>query len=127
MMSNFDVILLESAARTIPQNSDDFHNNNRNGGAILTIDVSAIVASPALLPRLQLKDKISGNYKDIWTAAASLIAEGTYAYMFGLGGSGNAGDYTEAVNLLMPHTGRLQIFVTNSDSVTYSAVLTLLS
>ena len=47
--------------------------------------------------------------------------------MFGLGGSGSAGDYTEGVNVLIPRTYRLRVEVADTDSATYSAAITLLS
>lgn len=120
------ITLLPSAARTVTNNGPDRANFNDNIGAILVVDVSSITLTPILTPKLQLKDPISGNYIDIWTAAANLIATGTVAYVFGLGGSGGAGDYAEGVNLLVPRTFRFRMIHADTDSATYSAAINLL-
>lgn len=123
---NVELTLLPSAARTATVSSDDQENIGCNKGAILVIDVSDITATPALTPKLQLKDPISGNYKDIWTATANLTAVGMVAYLFGLGGSGSAGDYTEGVNILLPRIFRFQMIHANTDEAIYSAAIDLL-
>lgn len=123
---NVELILLPSVARVATVSSDDQENAGCNKGAILVINVSDITATPVLTPKLQLKDPISGNYKDIWTATANLTAVGVFAYVFGLGGSGSAGDYTEGVNILLPRIFRFQMVHADADSATYSAAIILL-
>jgi len=122
-----EIVLLTSAARTVTENSSDETNFYGNRGVVLVVDVSAITATPILTPKLQLKDPVSGNYKDIWTAATNLIAVGTSAYLFGLGGSGAAGDYVEGVNILLPRIFRFRMIHGDADSATYSVAITLMS
>ena len=123
---NVELILLPSTARIATVSSADQENAGCNKGAILVINVSDKTAAPILTPKLQLKDPISGNYKDIWTASTNLTAVGVFAYVFGLGGSGAAGDYIEGVNILIPRTFRFQMIHVNTDEAIYSAAIVLL-
>ncbi len=127
LRDNTETVLLASAARTTTTDSKDQINYNSNYGAILIVNVSEVTATPVLTPKLRLKDPISENYVDIWTAAATLTATGTTTYLFGLGGSGAAGDYTEATNLLLPRIFRFRMIHADADSATYSAAIILLS
>ena len=124
---NNEIVLLASAARTATADSEDQTNHNSNYGAILIVNVSEITATPVLTPKLRLKDPVSGNYVDIWTAAVNLTAVGTTTYLFGLGGAGSAGDYTEGTNLLLPRTFRFRMVHADTDEAIYSAVIVLLS
>ena len=124
---NTEVVLLESAVRTATTNSTGQINHNNNYGAILVVNVFGMVSTPVLTPKLQLKDPVSGDYVDIWTAAATLTAVGITTYLFGLGGAGSAGDYTEGVNLLLPRSFRFQMVHADADSATYSVAIILLS
>ena len=72
---------------------------------------------------MQWKDPVSGTYEEIWTAAAAITATGQYVYLLGLGGSGSAGDYDEAVNLRIPRTWRLVMTHADGDSITYSVAV----
>jgi hypothetical protein len=117
--NNISVTVLASAARTATTNSADM--TNYNGKAhLFFLNVSAITDTPSITLSLQYKDSISSNYFTIWTAATAVTATGQYAYMFGLGGSGSAGSFTEAVNLRLPRTWRLVATHADADSITYS-------
>lgn len=122
-----EIVLLASKARTATENSPDQTNFYGNRGVILVVNVSDITATPILTPKLHLKDPVSGNYMDIWTAAVNLTAVGMSAYIFGLGGSGAAGDYTEGVNILIPKAFRFQMIHGDADSATYSVAIILMS
>ena len=124
---NNEIVLLASAPRTATTDSEDQTNHNSNYGAILIVDISEITATPILTPKLRLKDPVSEGYVDIWTAAVNLTAVGMTTYLFGLGGSGAAGDYTEATNLLLPRIFRFRMIHADADSATYSAAIILLS
>ena len=124
---NNEIVLLASAPRTATTDSEDQTNHNSNYGAILIVDISEITATPILTPKLRLKDPVSEGYVDIWTAAVNLTAVGMTTYVFGLGGSGAAGDYTEATNLLLPRIFRFRMIHADADSATYSAAIILLS
>ena len=117
--NNHAVSLLASAARTATLQSADqtCYNGTK---MVVTVDISSITDTPSLTPYLQGKDSVSGNYFTIWTATAALTATGTVMYLFALGGSGSAGSYTEAVNLIVPRTWRLGMTHADSDSATYS-------
>ena len=118
-MADTTVTLLASAARTVETNSPAQPGTNASAFVIF-VDVSAITATPGLTPTLEILDPISGNWFVAWRAAAALTATGTYAYIFALGGSGSAGLYTEAVNIRLSRTWRLQMEVADADSATYS-------
>ena len=124
---NTEVVLLDSASRSETTNSKWQTNHNNNYGAILVINVSDMTATPVLTPKLHLRDPASGDYVDIWTAAATLTAVGIATYLFGLGGAGSAGDYTEGVNLLLPRSFRFQMVHADADSAIYSVAIILLS
>lgn len=124
---NVEVVLLDSISRIATTDSKDQTNHNSNYGAILVINVSEITATPVLTPKLRLKDPVSEGYVDIWTAAATLTAVGMTTYLFGLGGAGSAGDYTEGTNLLLPRIFRFRMIHADADRATYSAAITLLS
>ena len=115
--NNQEIVLLASAARTATLQSADIVNYN-GSGLILFLDVSAIDATPTITLSLQIKDSISGNYFTIWTAAAGVSTAVSRAYLFAPGGA--AGSYTEAVNLRLARTWRLNVAHTDADSITYS-------
>ena len=115
--NNQEIVLLASAARTATLQSADIVNYN-GSGLILFLDVSAIDATPTITLSLQIKDSISGNYFTIWTAAAGVSTVVSRAYLFTPGGA--AGSYTEAVNLRLARTWRLNVAHTDADSITYS-------
>jgi len=115
--NNQEIVLLASAARTATLQSADIVNYN-GSGLILFLNVSAITATPTITLSLQIKDSISGNYFTIWTAAAGVSTVVSRAYLFTPGGA--AGSYTEAVNLRLARTWRLNVAHTDADSITYS-------
>lgn len=109
--------LLASAARTVTTNSSDQTNYNHRG-FLLVVDISSI-GTGSITPTIQVKDSISANYKTIWTAAAALIANGTYVYPVYPGSLG-AASFTEIVNAIVGRTWRLAMTANNANSVTYS-------
>ena len=117
--NNVEATLLASAARTATANSADQTNYN---GAVLSIfcDVSSITDTPSITLSVDWKDSISGDYEPIWTATTAITATGEYVYLLGMGGSGSAGDYDEAVNIRIPRTWRLTVTHADADSITYS-------
>lgn len=117
--NNISSTLLASAARTAETNSPDQTNFSHRFLAII-VNVSAIVDTPVLTPKLSIKDSISGNYKVIWTAAANITAAGTYAYAFDVSGLGPAGSFNEVAGIRVTRTWRLTMAVADADSATYS-------
>jgi hypothetical protein len=121
-----EATVLTSAARTATTNSSDQTNYNHNA-LLLFIDVSAINATPSVTPQLDFKDPVSSEYEPIWIANAALTAAGEYVYMFALGGSGSAGEYDEAVNILIPRTWRVTMTHADADAITYTVGSVLLT
>ena len=114
-------VLLASGARTASTTSAD-QTNYEGQAHIIFINVSAVTATPAVTPYLQIKDSISGNYKTVWTAGAAIATTGQYVYLFGLGVlAAAAGSFTEAVNIRLGCTWRLGATHGDTDSITYSA------
>jgi hypothetical protein len=111
--------VLASAARTATLQSSD-QDNEYGRCHILFLNVSAVTATPSITLYLQIKDSISSNYATVWTASAAVTATGQYTYLFGLGGSGSVGSFTEAVNLRLPRVWRLGVTHGDTDSITYS-------
>ncbi len=124
---NTEGTLLASAARTATVTSTDTTNYNNNSGLLLFIDVTSITASPSVTAQLDWKDPASGDYEPVWIATVAIVGTGEYIYMFGLGGVGSAGEYDEAVNILIPRTFRLTMTHADSDSITYSVGYNLLN
>lgn len=122
---NTDITLLEQAVRTIEANSGDQINSSWKG-LILFVRVYAIMNTPSITPRLQIRDNISRVYFTVWTAAAAITAVGSYVYIFDLGGMGFGGNYTEAVNLRLGRVWRLIIQHADADAIEYSVSATLL-
>ena len=118
--NNEEITVLTSSPRTSTVESADIINYNGQA-MIMFVDVSALSATPAIKPRLQIKDPVSGNYHQVWEASASITTVSTTVFYFGNGGS--AGVFTEAINLRMPRTWRLQMFHGDADSITYSVAI----
>lgn len=120
---NVEGTLLASAARTATVQSADQTNYNGRG-LILFVNVSSTTATPEITPELQIKDSISGQYFTVWTAAAALSATGQYAYLFVPGGA--QGSYTEAVNIAIGRSWRLEMNHVDADSISYSVSCSIL-
>lgn len=69
--------ILASAARTASVNSPDISTAGATG-LIVVIDVTAITASPSIVPKIQMRDVLSGKYVDVLTGAA-ITGTGTTA------------------------------------------------
>jgi len=55
------------------------------GSLWLVIDVTALSATPAVTPSLQIQDPVSQKFLTLWTAAAAITdvtGQGTYLYYF---------------------------------------------
>ena len=74
-MNNFNEIALESAARTADDNSGDITNSCHRGCHVI-IDVTAISATPSVVPTIQGKDATSGKYYTL-LAGSAITGTGT--------------------------------------------------
>lgn len=68
-MANRSRTIFASAARTATHNSDDIPNPHARG-LVVTIDVTAITATPSVVFKIQAKDDASGKYRDVLESAA---------------------------------------------------------
>lgn len=111
-----EVTVLASAARTASVNSADQRNYNASGLA-LTIDVTAITATPSVTFAVKYKDSLSGKYVTLLTSAA-ITAVGTTVLRIGPW-------LTAAANLVardvLPVVWRVEATHGDADSITYSA------
>lgn len=119
--NNVELTLLASAARTATTPTPDQTNYNWRG-LVLFIDVTARAGATTLTPSLQIKDPIGGDYITVWTAAAAInTADGSFAYLFYPSPLADAAElYTEAVDLTIPRTWRVNVVHSDGSSITYS-------
>jgi hypothetical protein len=110
-----ETTLLTSAARTTTQTSADIPTYNLSGITV-TLDLTAIVASPSLVVTIDGKDSPSGKYYNLLTSAP-IIAVSTNVYRVALG-------ITVApnlnVSLPLPRFVRTVVTPADADSATYS-------
>jgi len=107
-------VVLASAARTATVTSDDQVNVDYNGVHI-SIVVSAVTATPSVVPKIQGKDA-SGNYYDILVGAAITGTGTTVLRVFP-----NATDATNlTANDFIPKNWRIVMTHGDTDSITYS-------
>lgn len=113
---NSEVTLLASAARTATVDGAD-QDNPEARGLHVTIDVTAISATPSVVAKIQGKDPASGKYHDILEATA-ITATGTTVLKVYPGIPVVAGGVASDV---LPKTWRLRMEHADADSITYSA------
>ncbi len=122
-----NVTLLASAARTADVNTEDQHNAHIHGhpirGVKVTIDATAIAATPSVVFTIQGKDPLSGQYFTV-LASAAVTATGTTVLTVypGIAASANV-----AASDVMPTTWRVNCDHADADSITYSINADLLS
>lgn len=116
--NNVELTLLASAARTAETNSSDQTNYNGKG-IVIIVDVTVDPAAAAITPTIDAKDPISGNYVQIWAAAAALSAVGTTVYILYPGNTDGV-QLTDKDTIVLPRTWRFQMEVADADSMTYS-------
>ena len=113
--NNEELTLLASAARTADVNSADFTNYNAKGLHVI-LNVSALAATPSIVPFIQGKDPISGTYYD--------ILEGLPITTTGINIIKVYPGISAVVNVsasdLLPRTYRVRVEHGDADSITYS-------
>ncbi len=112
--------LLPSAPRTVETNSPSFSSGSR---CFLVVDVTADPAGASITPRLEMLDHASGKWVKLWTAAAAIVAVGTYTYLLTDSADPPAvfGDVTEVAEIYVPPQDLRHVMaVADSDSMTYS-------
>lgn len=117
-------VLLASAARTTTVTSEQISSGGA-GHLTLCIDVTALAATPAVTPAVQVQEISGGAWKAIWTAAAAITdvtGTGTYLYAIGVGLLASVpGGYTDVENVVLPPVFRIVLTHGDADSITYSA------
>jgi len=119
-----NVTLLASAARTATTTSADQTNKGENlnvRGVLVTLDVTAITATPSITLSIQAKDPASGKYEALLTASAAVTATGTHSYLVYPGAGSASGDVTQVAGFVLPNTWRISVAHGDTDSITYSA------
>jgi len=124
MAENESKTLLASAARIADVTVEE--RNHRWRGILISVDVTAIVATPLVRPRIQAKDDAGALYT-IWSAAADIAATGKFSYLIYPGITVAAFVGTEAANLPLPLVWALFMDHVDADSITYSVKLDYLS
>ena len=119
-MNNFNFAALISAARTTTNNSGDLTNSGHRGCHVI-IDVTAITASPSIVPTIQGKDSVSGKYYTLLVGAA-ITATGTTVLRV-------HPDLAPSANLIaddiVPSKFRILMTHADADSATYSVGVSL--
>jgi hypothetical protein len=109
------VTLFGSAARTATENGADQINNNYTS-AHITIDATAVTATPSVVFTVQGKDPVSGKYYTILASAAITGTGTTVLRVFPAA--------TPAANLaandFIPHVWRVIATHGDADSITYT-------
>jgi len=116
---NAEVSLLGSAARTATVSAGDQTNLNARG-VIITLDVSAISATPSITLAVEHKDSVAGKYEKLLDGAA-VTAVGTHTYIVYPGADTTAReDVVEVSGWPIGRTWRITVTHADSDSITYS-------
>ena len=116
---NTEVTLLASAARTASTSSSDQTNFGARG-VIITLDVTAISATPSITLAVEHKDSVASNYEKLLDATA-VTATGTHTYIVYPGADTTAReDVVEASGWPIGRTWRVTVTHADADSITYS-------
>lgn len=117
---NRQLDVLASGARTATVDSPDFENWE-NRGLQLVIDVTAITATPSVVPHIQGKDALSGKYYDVLVGDA-IVAMGTTVLKVypGIAAVANV-----SASDIVPQSWRVRMVHGDADSITYSVAAEL--
>lgn len=117
-----DVTVYPSAARTATPTAQDIRNPKGYKGVHLTIDVTAITATPSVVFTIQGKDTLSGKYYTILASAAITGVGTTVMRVYP--------DLAAVANLVandrLPDVWRVNAVHGDADSITYSVAADLL-
>lgn len=116
---NTSLNILGSAARTATTISADLDNRFAKG-VLITLDVTAAVATPSITLSVEVKDEVSGKYETIFTASAAVTGVGTHSYLIYPRAGAAAGDIVEVAGFPLPKTWRVKVTHADADSITYS-------
>ena len=114
-VKNRNKLLLPSVARIATTNSPDIANLGANGVHVV-IDVTAVTATPSVVPTVQGKDPVSGKYYTLLVGAA-ITATGTTVLKVFPSATAVA---NLAANDIVPELFRVIMTHGDADSITYS-------
>lgn len=116
--------LLNVAAGTTEQTSDDQMNDEGAKGVIVTLDFTVEADTVELTPTIEAK--IGSKYETLLTAAAAITAVGTHSYVIhpDWGTAANAIDVVGVY--LLPLQWRVKVAVADTDAATYTVTHELL-
>jgi hypothetical protein len=117
------VTVLSSARRITSTNSLDqvnFGGNLNVRGGYVILNVSDALTPTVITPAIQLKDPLSGNYRNLLLASTGVTTTGTYIYLVypGIGAAGAQVD--QVASYPLPTTWRVAISHTYTDPITYT-------
>lgn len=115
--------VLASEARTATTTSPMFANHDASG-ALLIVAISAITATPAITPKVQVSADGQGGWADyaVVTTALATAATSTYLLYPGILASSD-GAVTESWNLPLPRYWRVVMTHGDADSATYTVTV----
>jgi len=117
--NNAEHIFFSSAARTATVSGSDVVNP-RWRGLIVTLDVTAVTATPSITLTIEYKDPASGKYEALLVGAA-VTTTGTHTYIVYPGGDVTAAeDIVEVQGVPLPYRFRITMTHADADSITYS-------
>jgi hypothetical protein len=121
--------LLATAARTATTTTSDQANTGLNincRGVMVTLDVTAVTATPALTLSIQGKDPASGKYENLLTASSAVVTTGTHTYLMHPDAGTAAADVTQTTAFILPPVWRVSVAHGDTDSATYTVGVNLL-
>lgn len=98
---NSDYFSLISVDAVSADQTSALQNNPYAHGLVLVVTLANEVNTAGYTPVLRTRDA-AGNAVAIWTAAAELVAAGTYVYYIYLGAASMPAAIKEAVSLVIP-------------------------
>lgn len=114
---NADVIALASAVRTATVNVDLV--NSGAGGAIITLDITAVPGTDTVTASWTYKDPASGKFLPLGAAGAALSTTGTRQYLIYPAAAANA-SFTAVIAANIPRTWRITLTHSAASNFTYS-------
>lgn len=119
LRNNTEVTLLASAARTATEASADQTNVNARG-VIITVDVTAVSATPSITMDIEHKDVASSAYESLLLTSSAITATGTHTYIVYPGIGAASDDVVQVAGFPLGRTWRVNVTHGDADSITYS-------
>ena len=115
MISNTDITLLISAARTATLDTAE-QTNTHGRGCHVIINVTSITDTPSVVPKIQGRDPASGEWYDLLPGVAIIATGMTVLKVY----PGIATIVNAAASDILPAHWRVRLEHADVDSITYS-------